>query len=90
MRAIFANTYMDASIQPTGYIDWNPSRYSNLTLQAEFKNFGPEFNAIARAAALFYTQLTKAQWSPYSSPAEVFQFPDTGAFGNDAWVDYRA
>jgi Pectinesterase len=40
MRAIFANTYMDASILPTGYIDWNPLRYSNLTLQAEFENSG--------------------------------------------------
>jgi pectin methylesterase-like acyl-CoA thioesterase len=90
MRSIFANTYMDASILPTGFIDWNPSRYDNLTLQAEFENFGPGFNASARAASLFDVQLTRAQWSPYSSPADVFQFPDTGAFGNDAWVDYHA
>jgi hypothetical protein len=90
MRAIFANTYLDASILPTGYIDWNPSRYDNLTLQAEFENFGPGFNATARAASLFDVQLTRAQWAPYSSPADVFQFPNTGAFGNDGWVDYHA
>src|SRR5277367_1416187 len=29
MVAIFASTCMDASILPTGYIDWNPARYSN-------------------------------------------------------------
>jgi hypothetical protein len=90
MRSIFANTYMDASILPTGFIDWNPARYNNLTPQAEFENFGPGFNASARAASLFDVQLTRAQWSPYSSPADVFQFPGTGAFGNDEWVDYHA
>jgi hypothetical protein len=91
MRAVFANTYMDASVLPAGYIDWAPAKYSeNLTLQAEFGNFGPGFNASARAGALFDRQLTRAEWSPYSSPADVFQFPDTGAFGNDACVDYDA
>lgn len=43
MRAIFARTYLDASILSTGYIDWaGTPRYSNWTFQAEYKNYGQD------------------------------------------------
>jgi len=88
MRAIFARTYLDNSILSTGYIDWNPARYTpNLTLQAEYKNFGPGYNATGRAIARFDVQLTDRQWAEYSSPGEVFQTPE-GRFGNTRWIDW--
>jgi len=90
MRAIFSHTYLDSSILSTGYIDWKPSRYNNSTLQAEFENFGPGFNVTGRAIAKFDVQLTPTEYAPYSNAAEVFQYPDSGVFGNDAWVDYGA
>ncbi|EAW09358.1 putative pectin methylesterase [Aspergillus clavatus NRRL 1] len=43
-RSIFANGYEDGSIQPSGYIDWvvsGVSRFSNDTVMAEYKAFGP-------------------------------------------------
>jgi hypothetical protein len=87
MRAIFAKTYLDDSILKTGYIDWNPARYNNYTLQAEYKNFGPGYNATARATANFTVQLTDKEWSVYGSPQKVFQTPE-GKFGNTAWIDW--
>jgi hypothetical protein len=76
MRAIFARTYLDASILSTGYIDWaGTPRYSNLTLQAEYKTYGPGYNSTGRAISLFDVQLTDRQYEPYSSPAKVFQTP---------------
>jgi hypothetical protein len=88
MRAIFAKTYLDNSILSTGYIDWNPARYqANLTLQAEYRNFGPGFNVTGRKIAKFDVQLSDRQWDEYSSPAKVFQDPE-GAFGNTGWIDW--
>ncbi|KAH6680265.1 carbohydrate esterase family 8 protein [Halenospora varia] len=87
-RSIFAKTYLDKSILSTGYIDWNPARYSNWTFQAEYKNYGPGYNVTGRAIAQFDVQLTDAQYAPYSSPEKVFQTPD-GTFGNVGWIDTR-
>jgi hypothetical protein len=87
MRAIFAKTYLDKSILPAGYIDWNPARYNNYTMQAEYKDYGPGYNASARAAANFTIQLTDKEYEPYSTPAKVFQTPE-GKFGNVGWIDW--
>lgn len=87
MRSIFAHTYLDASILPTGFIDWqDPPRYDNRTFQAEFENYGPGYNATARKTALFDVQLTPAEYAPYSTPSRVFQTPE-GRFGNIGWID---
>ncbi len=87
MRAIFAKSYLDKSILSTGYIDWNPARYSNWTLQAEYKNYGPGYNVTGREIAKFDVQLTDEQWSKFSSPKKVFQTP-SGKFGNVGWIDW--
>jgi len=88
MRAIFARTYLDASILSTGYIDWaGTPRYSNWTLQAEYKDYGPGYNATGRAISNFDVQLTDKEYEPYSSPAKVFQTPQ-GKFGNIGWIDF--
>ncbi|EKD20494.1 uncharacterized protein L3040_004218 [Drepanopeziza brunnea f. sp. 'multigermtubi'] len=86
-RAIFANTYLDDSILSTGFIDWKPSRYdSHRTLQAEYKNYGPGYDAQGRSKAQFGVQLTEEQWAEYSSPQKVFQTRE-GKFGNVDWID---
>jgi hypothetical protein len=66
MRSIFAKTYLDGSILSTGFIDWNPARYNSYTLQAEYHNYGPGYNATGRAIAKFDVQLTDRQWAEYS------------------------
>jgi hypothetical protein len=54
---------------------------------AEYKDYGPGFNATGRAAAANVTiELTKKQYAPFSAPERVFQFP-LGEFGNTAWID---
>jgi len=87
MRSIFARTYLDKSILSTGFIDWNPSRYNNYTVQAEYHDYGPGYNPTGRAISKFDVQLNDSQWAPYSSPQKVFQFPD-GRFGNTGWIDW--
>jgi len=89
MRSIFAYTYLDASILSTGFIDWagTPRYTPNLTLQAEYKNYGPGYNVTGRAISKFDVQLTESQWDVYSSPVKVFQDPK-GAFGDVGWIDW--
>ncbi|QSZ30741.1 hypothetical protein DSL72_000299 [Monilinia vaccinii-corymbosi] len=93
MRSIFARTYLDDSILSTGFVDWIPARYNAnngkySTVQAEYKNFGPGYNATGRAIAKFDVQYTDEQWAPYSSPEKVFQDPE-GKFGDVSWVDFH-
>jgi len=111
-RSIFAHSYLDDSINPSGYVQWgasdprvNLSKLCNPeiipravltacfphvdTTMAEYKTYGPGYNATGRAAAANITiELTKKQYAPFSSPERVFQFP-TGEFGNTAWIDKR-
>ncbi|KAF2789886.1 carbohydrate esterase family 8 protein [Melanomma pulvis-pyrius CBS 109.77] len=87
-RSIFARNYLDDSILPAGYIDWS-GRYNNYTLQAEYQDYGPGYNATARAASNFTKVLTDREWEPYSSAKKVFGHPD-GRLGWDSWVDYDA
>ncbi len=92
MRSVIAKSYLDASILPTGFIDWAPARYnSNVTLQAEYQNYGPGWNETARKGAKFERLLTDQEWKSYSCPKKVFQYQTgrrEGDFGNDGWVDY--
>lgn len=92
MRSIFARTYLDDSILSTGFIDWNPSHYvenvgNYSTIQAEYKNYGPGYNATGRAISLYDQVFNDTEWAPYSSPVEVFQDPE-GNFGDVSWVDF--
>jgi len=78
---------MDASILSTGFIDWSGTpRYSNLTLQAEYENYGPGYNVTAREKSLFDKQLTSEEWAVYDGPEKVFLFED-GRAGNTKWID---
>ncbi|KAL9106891.1 MAG: hypothetical protein Q9227_008139 [Pyrenula ochraceoflavens] len=91
-RSIFANNYLDSSIQPNGYIEWSSTdpRITNQTFQAEYKDYGPGFNLTARLANYPITlELSDAQYAPYDAPEKVFQYPD-GRFGNVGWIDMQA
>ncbi|KAK7191295.1 hypothetical protein DPSP01_008365 [Paraphaeosphaeria sporulosa] len=91
-RSIFANTYLDASIKPSGYIAWGTTdpRVNNYTLMAEYKTYGPGWNQTGRIDGNVTHILTEKQWQPYSSPSKVFQFFKSGKTGNSAWVDWNA
>lgn len=88
-RSIFANNYLDDSILPAGYIIWSASdpRISSNTTMAEYKDYGPGFNLTARLAGNVTKILTDAQEEPYSTPAKVFQYFHSTAFGNVGWID---
>ncbi|KAL1980794.1 hypothetical protein VTN96DRAFT_3528 [Rasamsonia emersonii] len=90
-RSIFARTYEDGSILPSGYIDWivdGVGRYEpNVTLMAEYKTYGPGFNRTGRVSGKVDTLLDDAQSAAYDSPAKVFQ-NEKGEFGNVGWIDW--
>ncbi|KAF1846236.1 carbohydrate esterase family 8 protein [Cucurbitaria berberidis CBS 394.84] len=88
-RSIFANTYLDDSILPSGYIDWSKTdpRVNSNTTMAEYKDYGPGWNATARAQSNITIVMSEKQYEPYSSVEKVFQYPFSGKFGNVAWID---
>ncbi|KAI8932268.1 hypothetical protein NX059_010469 [Plenodomus lindquistii] len=88
-RSIFANSYLDDSIQPNGYIQWSVSdpRVIANTTMAEYKDYGPGWNETARIASNVTIVMNEAQYKPYSSVEKVFQYPNQGRFGNVAWID---
>ncbi|KAF3390558.1 Pectinesterase A [Penicillium rolfsii] len=91
-RSIFARSYEDASIRASGYIDWIVSgvaRYEkNVTLMAEYRVYGPGFNATGRAAGNVTTILDRDGFEPYSEPRKVFQNQE-GVFGDVEWIDWE-
>jgi hypothetical protein len=91
-RAIFANTYEDASIEPSGYVQWSSTdpRLNYNTTQAEYQVYGPGSSATGRAIAAakgVVIEMTEAQYEPYSTVDVVFQYPFTAVAGNTAWID---
>ncbi|KAL4873540.1 hypothetical protein BDV12DRAFT_80294 [Aspergillus spectabilis] len=91
-RSIFAKSYEDGSIAPSGYIDWvvdGESRLTNETLMAEYNVFGPGFNATGRASTNASIVLNSKGYSPYDSPRKVFQ-TSGGKPGNIEWIDWQA
>lgn len=91
-RSIFANTYLDDSIESSGYIKWSASdpRIGVNTTMAEYKDFGPGFNLTGRLEANITIVMTDAQYAPYSTLEKVFQFPFSGRFGNTKWIDRKS
>jgi pectinesterase len=91
-RSIFAKSYEDGSIAPSGYIDWivdGESRLTNETFMAEYSVFGPGFSATDRASTNASIVLNSKGYSPYDSPRKVFQTSD-GKPGNIEWIDWHA
>lgn len=91
-RSIFAHSFEDSSVAPSGYIDWvvdGVSRFTNQTFMAEYRTFGPGFNATGRAATNASIVLDSKTYAPYDSPSKVFLSPD-GKPGNIGWIDWHA
>ncbi|KAL4778241.1 pectin lyase fold/virulence factor [Aspergillus varians] len=91
-RSIFANSYEDDSIASSGYIDWvvdGQSRLTNETFMAEYRTFGPGFNATGRASTNASIVLSPGEYAPYDSPWKVFQTAD-GKPANIDWIDWHA
>jgi pectin methylesterase-like acyl-CoA thioesterase len=91
-RSIFANTYLDDSIQSGGYIKWSATdpRYGVNTTMAEYKDFGPGWNLTGRVEANVTIVMTDEEYAPYSTLEKVFQFPFSGKFGNTKWIDRKS
>ncbi|KAJ5119016.1 hypothetical protein N7448_010725 [Penicillium atrosanguineum] len=91
-RSIFADSYEDGSIDASGYINWVISgvgRYEQgITLMAEYKTYGPGFNATGRRVGNVTTVLDKKGYAPYSEPKKVFQ-NQKGVFGDVSWIDWE-
>ncbi|KAG9658294.1 pectin lyase-like protein, partial [Aureobasidium melanogenum] len=90
-RSIFANTYLDDSIMPGGYIKWSATdpRIGANTTMAEYKDYGPGWNATGRAEANITLVMTDAEYAPYSTVEKIFQYPFSGKFGNTKWIDRK-
>jgi hypothetical protein len=88
-RSIFVNCDLDDSIQPGGYIAWGATdpRLGANTTMAEYKDFGPGWNATGRVVANLTIVMNKKQYEPYSTLDKVFQHPFDGRFGNTGWID---
>jgi hypothetical protein len=54
---------------------------------AEYKDYGPGWNASGRAIGNVTTVMDKKQYEPYSMLTKVFQYPFDGRFGNTGWID---
>ncbi|OAK94171.1 pectin methylesterase [Phaeosphaeriaceae sp. SRC1lsM3a] len=90
-RSIFANCDLDDSIKPSGYIAWGTTdpRLGANTTMAEYKDYGPGWNATGRAVGNITIVMNDKQYEPYSTPHKVFQYPSNGTFGNTRWIDTR-
>jgi hypothetical protein len=88
-RSIFANCNLDDSIKPSGYIAWGTTdpRLGVNTTMAEYKSYGPGWNATGRAVGNVTVVMDDEEYEPYSSVDKVFQYPGEGRFGNTAWID---
>ncbi|KAH8680737.1 pectinesterase family protein [Xylariales sp. PMI_506] len=87
-RSIFANTYLDASILPAGYILWSATdpRLNNYTFMAVYDDYGPGYNLSAiEANSNISIVLDAAEFAPYSSPKKVF-LTEYGV-PSDSWID---
>jgi pectinesterase len=88
MRAVYLDTYLDASIEGAGYERWtnNPLtwNWNNYAIMAEYESYGPGFNLTKRIAGNLTTESDAAQAAVYGSPEEVFMTP-TGEQPDVAW-----
>lgn len=86
-RSIFVNSYEDGSIEPSGYINWEDRWAANQTLMAEYRAYGPGFNATGRKEGGVAVLLNAQEYKRYDSLEKVFLTPE-GEAGNIAWIDW--
>jgi hypothetical protein len=54
---------------------------------AEYKSYGPGWNATGRAVGNVTIVMDDEEYEPYSTVDKVFQYPFEGRFGNVEWID---
>lgn len=81
-------TYLDASILPAGYIDWNGGRFSNNTFMATYNDFGPGWDPVVEKNSNRTIILDYKGVSSYNTPVEVFATEDS-KLGNIGWIDKK-
>ncbi|CBX91374.1 hypothetical protein IAQ61_010731 [Plenodomus lingam] len=88
-RSLFANCYMDDSIQPGGYIRWSTTdpRINANTTMAEYKSYGPGWDEKARVAGNTTAVWGEKEMEGWRGVGDVFQFPGEGRGGNVGWID---
>jgi hypothetical protein len=91
-RSIFAHCNLDDSIKTSGYIAWGATdpRLGANTTMAEYKDYGPGWNATGRAVGNVTIVMNDEQYEPYSTLEKVFQYPFDGKLGNTGWIDRNA
>lgn len=82
------DSYLDGSILPAGYIQWQPTlpRVDNYTFMATWDNYGPGWNVSAEEASNVTIVLNDTAVEPYRWPVDVF-LESNGSTGNTWWVD---
>lgn len=86
-RSIFMDSYLDASIDPDGYIIWAGSpNFNNYTFMATWRDHGPGNNETAQRLSGVTLVLDDEDVKPYRRPADVFITPE-GTPRNIEWID---
>ncbi|KAI5921870.1 pectin methylesterase family protein [Camillea tinctor] len=88
-RSLFRDTYLDASILPAGYTEWDGKPNGGIgpnTTMAVYRVYGPGYDAEAEAASNVTKVFDEDQASPYLTPLDVFQGPN-GTQPDVAWID---
>ncbi|KAK8080305.1 hypothetical protein PG997_008123 [Apiospora hydei] len=90
-RSVFMNSYLDASILPAGYIQWqdtDPRFDAATTLEAVYRNQGPGYDEAAMGGSNVTTVLNDTSVEPYASPRDVFMGWE-GEPDDLSWIDNR-
>jgi pectinesterase len=84
------NTYLDASIHNAGYKKWSndpaTDNFGNLTIMAEYADFGPGFNLAGRIAGRVAIEFDEDQVKKYDGPKDVFM-DEKGQQPYVQWID---
>ncbi|KAI5309373.1 hypothetical protein KEM55_003376 [Ascosphaera atra] len=86
-RSVYMNTYLDATVNGSGYIPWDAKPASSKTLMAEYKSYGPGYDKEKTAENKITTVFTsEEEVKPYRTPQDVFLTEDGQEAGLD-WID---
>ena len=74
IRSVYMNTYLDATVQPQGFIEWQDTdpRVNGSTLMAEWKSYGPGYNQALSASSNVTILLSDEEVKTYRTPGDVY------------------
>ncbi|KAI1824357.1 carbohydrate esterase family 8 protein [Xylaria intraflava] len=89
-RSLFTNTYLDLSILPGGYTEWEGQPDGNIginTTMAVYDVYGPGYDAAAEKSSNITEIFGEKEATPYLRPVDVFMTPE-GKQPNIKWIDH--